>query len=209
MKRALTPENLLNKKIETVTWDKEFVDAFDNPETTGIWFVFGNSGNGKTSLLLKMAKQFAARKIRVVFNSREEGDSYTMKRAYERENILKVNGHMLLVNETIEQLAERLRKPKSPKIVIIDSIQYCRFKTQDRFFDFVNEFEKSHLIIFNSQAKGKEPRGSIAETAFYHASLKIWVEGFRAISHGRYYGTLGYYDIWPEKSLDYWLIHNH
>lgn len=204
MNRALTPENLLKKKITKIEWDETFTDAFDNPATTGAWFVWGNSGNGKTSFLLQLSKQFASRGKKVLYNSREEGDSDTMRRAFERENMKSVNGYFLLVNEGIDELALRMRKQRGPKVVIIDSIQYCRF-TSAKFFEFVTEFEKTHLIIFNSQAKGADPRGSIAETAKFHASLKIWVEGFRAISHGRYFGTVGHYDIWPQRAAEYWL----
>ena len=38
----------------------------------------------------------------------------------------------------------------------------------------------------------------------YDASLKIYVEGFRAFSKGRFKGPKEYYDIVPEKAIPYW-----
>ncbi len=38
----------------------------------------------------------------------------------------------------------------------------------------------------------------------YDASLKIFVEGFRAISKGRFIGPKGYYTVWEEGAERYW-----
>ncbi|MEA4949586.1 MAG: ATP-dependent serine protease, partial [Petrimonas sp.] len=51
---------------------------------------------------------------------------------------------------------------------------------------------------------GKQPAGRAAKSVMYDADMKIWVEGYRAISKGRYIGEKGYFDVWPEKALRYW-----
>ena len=38
----------------------------------------------------------------------------------------------------------------------------------------------------------------------YDATLKIWVEGFKAFSKGRYIGPKGSLTIWPEGAMRYW-----
>jgi hypothetical protein len=39
----------------------------------------------------------------------------------------------------------------------------------------------------------------------YDASLKIWIEGYRAFSKGRYIGPNGgVYTIWEEGAEKYW-----
>ena len=73
-------------------------------------------------------------------------------------------------------------------------------KQYEEFIDL----HKNKLIIFVSQADGLKPWGRTAQSAMYSASLKIWVEGYRAISKGRYRGNLGYYTIWAEKAEEYW-----
>jgi hypothetical protein len=38
----------------------------------------------------------------------------------------------------------------------------------------------------------------------YDATLKIWVEGYRAFSKGRFIGSTGQYDVWAEGAERYW-----
>ena len=38
----------------------------------------------------------------------------------------------------------------------------------------------------------------------YDASLKIYVEGFRAFSKGRFFGSVGHFTIWDEGAVRYW-----
>ena len=38
----------------------------------------------------------------------------------------------------------------------------------------------------------------------YDATLKIWVEGFKAFSKGRFIGEKGNYTIWEEGANKYW-----
>ena len=38
----------------------------------------------------------------------------------------------------------------------------------------------------------------------YDATLKIWVEGFKAFSKGRFIGQTGEFTIWDEGAERYW-----
>ena len=38
----------------------------------------------------------------------------------------------------------------------------------------------------------------------YDATLKVWVEGYKATSKGRFIGTTGEYIIWEEGAQVYW-----
>ena len=71
--------------------------------------------------------------------------------------------------------------------------QFLKFKEQHR----------NKLLIFISHASGQNPDGRTAKKVLYNASLKIYVEGKRAFSHGRFIGPKGYYDIWPEEAEIY------
>ena len=50
----------------------------------------------------------------------------------------------------------------------------------------------------------KFPMGVPPEKVMFNASLKIYVEGYRAFSKGRFEGPVGYYDIDPIKAPAYW-----
>lgn len=48
------------------------------------------------------------------------------------------------------------------------------------------------------------PAGKAAKSVMYDASLKIWVEGYKAISKGRFIGKTGEYVIWDDGARGYW-----
>ena len=59
-------------------------------------------------------------------------------------------------------------------------------------------FAHKKLLILVCRAEGKEPLGKTAQMIKYDADVKIWVSGFKAFSHGRFYGETGEKIIWDE-----------
>ena len=115
----------------------------------------------------------------------------------------EVNKRFLLIdNENMEELSVRLKRQKSPDIMVIDSFQYTGMNYR-QYIEF-KERHRRKLLIFISHADGKLPNGRAAKSLMYDASLKIYVEGFRAFSKGRFIGPTGHYDIVPEKARTYW-----
>lgn len=202
MKRGMTPAELDAKNFECFEFSGEWFEAFDKPETTGVWFICGNSSNGKTSFVLKLIKYLTTFDRKAVYNSLEEGDRKTMQDAFRRANMNEVTGRVVMVQESIEDSTERLKKRYSPDILILDSIQYSGL-TFRQYLAF-KKLHKSKLILVISQADGSKPKGKMAKDVMYDADLKIWVEGHRAISKGRYIGTKGYYTNWIEGAAKYW-----
>ena len=203
MRRALSVDELLKKKYDTFKLSDPFYQAFGEPEKRGIWFVWGNSGNGKTSFVLQLCKELCMHS-RVVYDSLEEGDCKTMQDSFKRIDMKSTRGRLILTSESMTDLSVRLEKHKSPGIAVIDSIQYAGFG-----FDQYKEFKERHkkkLIVFISHADGKKPEGRPAKRVLYDASLKIWIEGFRAYSHGRYIGPTGIYTIWQKGHEKYYGI---
>lgn len=201
IKKALTIDNILNKNYKLFDFEGIWEEAFAKPERVGVWFVWGNSGNGKTRFTMQMAK-YLTRFGRVIYNSLEEGSSHTIRKAFEDVGMREVGTKMVLVSETIERLSERLEKQRSSSIIIIDSFQYAQISYK-QYIQF-KERHKDKLIIFISHADGKQPAGRSAKSVMYDATLKIWVEGFRAISKGRYIGETGQMTIWDEGAERYW-----
>lgn len=201
IKKALTIDNILNKNYKLFDFEGIWEEAFAKPERVGVWFVWGNSGNGKTRFTMQLAK-YLTRFGRVIYNSLEEGSSHTIRKAFEDVGMREVGTKMVLVSETIERLSERLEKQRSSSIIIIDSFQYAQI-TYKQYIQF-KERHKDKLIIFISHADGKQPAGRSAKSVMYDATLKIWVEGFRAISKGRYIGETGQMTIWDEGAERYW-----
>ncbi len=202
MSRALSVKDLLNKKYKLFEFTDKWKDAFGNPEMSGVWFVWGGSGNGKTTFVLDLVK-YLTRFSRVAYNSLEESSAHTMQNAFIKVNMQEVAGRLILLErESIEDLSDRLNKQRSPGIVVIDSVQYA-----DINFSGYKKLKEAHpkkLIIFISHAEGKLPAGRAATKIMFDATLKIWIEGYRAFSKGRYIGEKGSYTIWPEMAQKYW-----
>lgn len=202
MTRALTVKEVLKQKKKTFAFKGKWKDAFGEPERTGVWFIWGKSGNGKTSFVMQLCKQLCEFD-RVAYNSLEEGDSLTMQNTLKRYGMNEVNKSFYLLNgENMREMSDRLDKRKSVNIVVIDSFQY----TQMNYKEYIRfkEAHKDKLIIFISHAAGTAPRGSAAQSVMYDATLKIWVEGFKAFSKGRFIGEKGNYTIWEEGANKYW-----
>lgn len=201
VKRALTVEQVLQQKFELIEFEDEWYQAFGHPERSGVWFIWGNSGNGKTAFTLQLAKELC-RYMRGVYNSLEEGAGHTMQKAFHREAMAQVKGKLLLTCESMEELDTRMKRRKAPDFAIIDSWQYTEYS-----FKQYLRFKRDHpekLLIFISQADGKKPMGRSAVSVMYDASLKVWIEGLRAFSKGRYIGPNGgSYTIHKEGAAEY------
>ena len=201
MKKALSMTDLMRMNRKVYDFEGEWKEAFGQPEQNGVWFIWGRSGNGKTSFVLQLCKELT-RYGKVAYDSLEEGDSLTMQNALMRVGMGDVGRRFILLNESLKELDTRLKRRRSPDIVVVDSFQYAHIDLK-QYEEFIDQ-HKNKLIIFVSQADGLKPWGRTAQSAMYSASLKIWVEGYRAISKGRYRGNLGYYTIWAEKADEYW-----
>lgn len=200
--RALSAREVLAQRKKTFPFVGEWHAAFGTPERCGVWFVWGNSGNGKSSFVMQLCKALTEFD-KVLYNSLEEADSLTMQESLRRHGMAGVGSRFqLLAGESIEDLKTRLLRRKSPNIIVIDSFQYTQMSYRD--YIALKEAFREKLFIFISHAKGKLPRGGAAESVMYDASLKIWVEGYKAFSKGRFIGEKGEYIIWQEGAEKYW-----
>jgi hypothetical protein len=202
MSRAFSIREIIEMKIPSIELTGRFWDAFGEIEKTGIWLVWGRSGNGKTSFAMQLCKELA-KFGKVHYDPLEEkSKGLSIQNILNKHNMIEINGRMSIKSEPISKLSERLDKHKSPDFVVIDSFQYCRF-TYETYIEF-KEKHADKLLIFISHADGKEPEGSVARSVQYDVGQKVYVEGYRAMTRGRFYGPLGYYNIWEEKASDYW-----
>jgi KaiC/GvpD/RAD55 family RecA-like ATPase len=202
IKRAFSPTEILKMKKKIIQLGGAWHDAFGNIERSGVIFIWGNSGNGKSSFVMQFCKELA-KFGRVIYNSLEEGVGYTMQSTLDRFGMSEADRHLLLVGgESAEELSERLLRRKSADFIVIDSFQYFQISYKN-YLKF-KELHKDKLLIFISHADGKYPAGRTARSVMFDSMLKIWVEGYRAFSKGRFIGELGYYNVWAERAAEYW-----
>lgn len=202
--RAVSITELKNKKFKKLPLSPQWEKFIGTPEANGVWFVWGNSGHGKSRFLMLLAKELTAHG-KVAYDTLEEGARLSMQMnmndaGMDEESIRK--NFFFLNREPIEDLKVRLRKKKHPHFVFIDSFQYTGL-TKKQYIELKEEFTDV-LFIFNSHAEGKEPQGNIAKFVRYDADVKIRVEGFKALPMSRLGGGEPYI-IWQEGAADYWM----
>ena len=199
--KVIGVQQFYSKKIKVYEFDGVWEDFCGHPEQSATIFIYGNSANGKTSFAVQFAKYLSTFE-RVAYNSLEEGLSRSLMLAFQLAEIGKNDNIIVIDKMPIVELRAYLKKPKSPKIVFIDSFQYMNLNAI-AFKKLVDEFRNKMFVII-SHAEGKQPAGRSAKTVHYDADIKIWIEGFKAFPKSRYGGGEPYV-IWADKAEQIWL----
>jgi len=208
--RALSVSNLLKKKYVLLPFTGAWNDAFSEPQAFGVWFVYGESGNGKTSFAQQLVKYLDEdMNKRIAYMSLEELGGHTMQQSAIRADWREHGSRVKILDEAYspDEISEFLSRHKSPDVLIIDTIQYWQELygfTFKRYLKLKHDHPKK-LLIYISHVDDNRPRGSLSQKILADASLKIFVQGYRAFSKGRYIGPVGHYSVWPEKEKDIWI----
>lgn len=201
MQRLPSVNDLYTKKRQLHRFKNELHSLTGEFEAKRSWIIWGDSGQGKTSLVCQMVKALTELG-KVIYNSMEEGDSETLKRAFKRVKMEERRGYVYPVQLEIDELRKVLKKQRSPKIVVMDSVQYTGLKVKE-YKALKNEF-KDVLWIWVSHEKGKLPEGMLGEKIRFDADVKIRVVGFKAFSLSRYTEDTTPYVIYKKKADEYW-----
>ena len=204
MARAYSVREVLSKKNPSLPFEGVWAKSFGKPSRTGVWIIWGESANGKSSFAMQLAKELT-KYGKVAYNSLEESLSLSFQQNMQRCRMEEAGGRFLVLDrEPIAELGIRLKKQRSPAFIIIDSLQYSglNYKDYKRF----KEQNPSKLFIFISHADGDKPKGATAMSIQYDADMKIMVRGYRAICKGRFIPEAGnHYTIWADAEAKYWL----
>lgn len=202
MERTVNARQLLDMTYDTIDLSGIWGNCIGNMSRHGVVFIWGNSGNGKTSATLSLCKELA-RFGKVLYIPLEEGHSLSLQNGIRRAGLVECGSRFqILRTATLEELDERLSKKRSAEFIVIDSFQYMNISYRNYIAFKTRHLDK--LLIFVSHADGKQPAGRAAKSVMYDADLKIWVEGHTAFSKGRFIGTTGAAVIWQEGAEKYW-----
>lgn len=204
MKRTLSAAQVLAVRNRTLEVTPEWQGCLgETIARQGVVFIWGNSGNGKSSAVMAFAKMLSG-SGKVLYVSKEEGYSLSFQNTLKRYGMDEVRSSVFQVSqgETVDSLIERLARPRSPEFVIIDSVQAMGISSKQ--FQDLRERFRSKLFVLVSQADGKRPGGRPAMKMMYDADLKLWVEGHTVFSKGRFIGPTGTFVTWAEGASSYW-----
>ena len=189
-------------KIPSFPFTGAWEASLGRPAKSGVWIVWGNSGNGKSSFVMQLAK-YLCKFEKVLYDSLEESTGLSIQKSLRRHGMAAVSRRFVILDrEPIEQLSERLRRKKSPNVVIIDSLQYSGLTYNG--FKQLKEAHPKKLFIFISHAAGHHPEGRVGGKVEYDADIKIFVEGFKASCKSRFMDRPGVpFIIWEEGAVKY------
>lgn len=199
-KRAYSPKDVMAKTYKTLPWDGEWARCFGYPTINEIWMIHGPSAAGKSSFIMQLAKRLTQIGT-VLYMSYEEGVSQSFQKRLERFKMNEVQGRFrIATTDTIEELAVRLKCPKSPKFVIVDSFQDAGWDYPETI-ELIKKFPRKCFIFISQEYKG-QPMGKPAQRLKYKAGVKVRVSGYKAYCQGRFIPEPGvYYTVWAEGIL--------
>lgn len=203
LKRVFSVRDILTTKYNIVDFDGAWKDFCGQPELSGCWIIYGESGNGKTSFAMQLAK-YLMRWEKVWYNSLEEGKSRSIERVVIRNKMEEgANSFHLLHKIPMVDLYPMLHRKHSPNVVFIDSLQYMNMKAEE-VKELVDTFPNK-LFIFISHANKGEPNGATAMAVKFHANVKIQVAGYKAYAASRYSdgSTTVPYVIWEQGAAEF------
>ena len=195
--RAYSPKDIASKKWETLAWGEEWSKPFGFPAENASWFITGASASGKSSFVMQLAKEFC-RFGNTLYLSYEERINQSFQRRMGYLGMHEVQGKFRVVtDDSYEELVERLKRPKSPKFIIVDSFQMSGW-TYEQCEELVRKFAQKCFVFVSMEYKS-QPMGKPAARLKYLADMKVRVMGYKAYCQGRALGDAGsYYVVWKE-----------
>ncbi|MDI6049578.1 hypothetical protein QLS31_07025 [Flavobacterium sp. XS2P24] len=201
MARGITAKTLLNKKFKTFKFSGIWQKVLGEQERGGIWVIYGNEKNGKTTLALLLS-EYLTEFENLNYVSAEEGTGFTFQQNLTRAKIDFKNTKIKFYDYLeIEELDAMLTKRQCAKIMVIDnSTAYVDdFKTAV-LRRLKREFPDTLFIIMAHEEKN-EPTTAMAKLAKKLCNVYIRVEGLTAFVGGRCPG--GEIIINEEKAMLY------
>jgi hypothetical protein len=191
-------KQLMAKKYKMLTnMPPEIVRTFGRMTEQVLMFISGPTGSGKSRLVMLLLK-YLMQTGDVMYVSPEEGHRWTMQEsARVNLNEQEHSGKITFWDHTMtyEELVIKLKKKRSPKYVVIDSLQYWNMGTKERWMALKAMFSNKGFIII-SHSKGRAPLGKLACDIEYDVDIKVRVEGFVAEVRARGNG-LKHFVIFP------------
>lgn len=204
MAKVLGLKQLLQKKSKVLEGlSPKMVECFGQLVEGFIMIIWGQSANGKSEFTMQILRELDGYG-KILYVGLEEGHSESMQQRVSRNlNLDDHNGKIEFTDHemTYPKLMEKLAKKKSPKTIVIDSLQYWNI-TYEQYKALKERFPRKNFI-FISHAAGKLPLGRTADNVRYDAGIKVRVDKFIAFITSRYGGNKNYV-IYEERAKKMW-----
>lgn len=152
-RRAYSPGEIIARKYEPLPWGSRWSGPFGCPDINELWFISGQSASGKSSFVMQLAYELCGYDS-VLYLSYEEGLNQSFQQRLIRFHMDDMRGRFrVAIDDTLEELTERLARPKSPHFIIVDSFQVAGW-TYDQVSTLVKRFPGRASSSFPRSIKG-------------------------------------------------------
>lgn len=190
MATGFTINKLLAARHVLMPFEGEWRATFGTPSDRGVWLLYGKSGCGKTSFLLKLMKMLRTMGKQVVYWSIEQATDYGFQQAVARTQFdditgLRFYGPKHTFEEHILPLMTRKKKPF--RVLIIDSLTplHEMVSNPKQYVKMICTTLDNCLVIFVSHEEDGRPNLAEGRYLLTQANIKIHVSGYKAHVNNR------------------------
>lgn len=199
MARGITAKTLLSKKFKTFKFDGIWKEVLGEQERGGIWVIYGNEKNGKTTLALLLS-EYLTKFENLNYISAEEGTGFTFQQNLSRAKIDFKNTKIKFYEYLeIEELDTMLKKRQSARIVVIDNATAYMDDLKTAVLRKLRRLYPDTLFIIMAHMEKNEPTTAMAKLAKKLCNVYFRIEGLTAFVGGRCPG--GAITINEEKAM--------
>lgn len=206
--KAIGITQFQEKSFDVYDIEGEWLDSFGLIEKNFKMSITGESGGGKTELVVKFIKELCLKfNVKADYFSYEQGHSKSLQAAVIRNSMEEVKGKvMFMTGGTFDELLTRLKRRASARIVVIDSQDYSELTTK-QYKLLVKSFPRKSFIV-TSWANKDKPANKAARDIEYMCDIKVYVSKYKAYPRSRYGGneTLVIWDKKDETPVQYKLL---
>ncbi len=179
VKRAYSYTDIERKEFDIFPFSGEWLRHLGEVEHSGSILIMGDSGHGKTTYALQLMKALCGFE-KVFYNSAEEGMRASFRRTLNLNGLKSVSSQYVFQSEGYDDMVKRLRRKRQPKVVFIDSVQYCfRGKKREDYHRMIEMFPKT-LFVGISHYKNGKVKGAVADEFYWDCQNRILVQDFKA-----------------------------
>ncbi|MGZ3758943.1 MAG: hypothetical protein ACXVJC_03620 [Mucilaginibacter sp.] len=177
--------NVYAKKHSVFTLDGVWLDVLGEPETHGLWLIWGREKNGKTWVTLLLSN-YLSKQHKVHYISAEEGTGKDFTDTCARAQISPSNKSLAMIDyESVDELNYRLKSRKSARIVVIDNITVYADELKNGGLQKLLKDNPEVLFIMLAHEDRGEPYTATAKLAKRLAKRIFYVEGLTCSVSGR------------------------
>lgn len=185
MARGITAKTLLNKKFKTFVFDGIWAAVLGEQERGGIWVIYGNEKNGKTTLALLLSEMLTEYE-NLNYVSAEEGTGFTFQQNLARAKIDFKNTKIKFYDYLeIEEIDKMLNKRQSARIIVLDNATAYIDDLKTAVLRRLKRDYPDVLFIIMAHSEKNEPTTAMAKLAKKLCNVYFRIEGLTAFVGGR------------------------